>query len=93
MRPTKLHAQPQLKRDVCERRVPFRHFAVGAPGQGDRLRSIEDGHERDSTDGREMIDKRANQRFNPLIRDKGNLRPAGILQPRSEEMHTLGFSV
>jgi len=38
-----------------------------APFQRDRLRSIEDGNERNAAKGGEMLDQRPHQRFDALV--------------------------
>ena len=87
IRPTHLHADPQVERDAGKRRIPFRDDAVAPPLQRHRLRAIKDGHQGNAAEGDEMIDEGPHERFHALIGHERHFDPPRVLQPRRKEMH------
>ena len=90
MRPTQLHPDAQLERDVSEDRIPFRHLAVPPPLQSHRLRSIEDTHQRGATPTVEMLGQVTHQALHCLVLHHTDADESGVLQTRSEEVDATG---
>jgi hypothetical protein len=74
-RRAQLDADAQLEHHRGEGGIVF----VGPQNNG--LGSIEHGHERNATHGVEVLDERAHERLDGLVRNEGDLRPARVLQP------------
>ena len=89
IRPAHFDAEPEIERHAGKRRIPLRDHAIAAPLQRDRLRPIEDRHQRNAAKGRDVIDQRAHQRLDPLVGHQRHLGPARVLQPRGKEVHHL----
>src|ERR1700730_12166261 len=89
IRPAQLHSYPHLQRGVREDRIPFRHLAVVAPLQSDRLRSIKHTQQGTSAPAGQMLGQRAHQTFHRLVRHQTHPNEARVLQPGSEEMDPL----
>src|SRR5882724_13327651 len=88
LRPTQFHPDAQLQHGVSKDRVPFRDLAVPPPLQGHGLRSIEDTHQRSSTPTVEMLGQVAHQALYRLVLHHTDADKSGVLQTRSEEVHT-----
>jgi hypothetical protein len=86
IRPAHFDANAEIEGHAGERRIPLRDHAVASPFQRDRLRPIKHGHQGNATEGVEMRDECANERFHPLIGDKRDLDPPRVLQTGGEEM-------
>nr|HEX4319153.1 hypothetical protein [Kofleriaceae bacterium] len=88
-RPAQLDGEPEVEDHVAEDRIPLDDRAVLVPRQRDRLGPVEDREQRKTTPRSEVIDHRAHQRLDLLVRHEAHLHPARVLQPRGEEVHAL----
>ena len=74
-----LRPPPEIQHDTGKGRIPFRHDAIAPPPERDRLRPIEDGHQRDAAEGGEMLDQRADERLHALIGHDRDVDPPRVL--------------
>ena len=89
VRPAHIDADAELERRVGEGRIPFGDHAVPLPLQRDRLRPIEDAHQRSAAPAVEMLGEVADQRLRRLVRDQRHPDGPRVLQPRGEEADPL----
>ncbi len=80
IRPAHLDADAEIERHAGKRRIPLRDHAVASPLERDRLRSIKHGDQGNAAEGGEMLDQRADQRFDALIGHQRDLDPPRVLQ-------------
>src|ERR1700730_2041881 len=93
IRPAQLHSYAHLQRGIGEDRVPFRHLAVFAPLQSDRLRSIKHTQQGTSAPAGQMLGQGPHQTFHGLVRHQTDAYEARVLQPGSEEMDALAGGI
>src|SRR6266851_3276620 len=93
IRPAQLHPHPHLQRGVGKDRIPFRHFPIFPPLQGDRLRPIEDALQRSSTPAGQMLGQGSYQTLDRFIRDQTDAHETRVLQARGEKMDALAGAI
>ena len=64
----------------------LRYLAVFAPLQSHRLGSIKYTQQRQATPAGQVLRQRSYQSFHALVLHQSDAHPAGVLQPRGEEM-------
>jgi len=74
--PAHFHAEAEIERHAGKGGIPLGDHAIATPLERHRLRPIEDRHQRNAAEGRDVVHQRAHQGLDLFVGDQAHLGPA-----------------